>query len=134
MPKSMPGRMWIFIIKRGSYRGIDLYKNCIYEIDGNVGKVLIKNDFAVAAVVDHRTKWTLQATPEEYLKSEPSGSNAMKARQLISLKRGVVMLPFNYKEKSPEPVILEETPHQAREQKKEKPEPEPIAEDDSVSE
>ncbi len=110
----MPGRSVIFVICRANMRGIDLYKNTLYEIDENLGKVFIRNDFAVLAEVDWDTKWSGEGTPAEYLAEHPTGKNAMKARQMLALVRGIVMLPYNYKEAPPEPIIMESTPHEKR--------------------
>jgi len=122
-------RMVIFVIQRTQMRGIDLYKNCLYEIDRNIGKVLINNKMAVAAEVDFQTKWTLKQTPLEYLSANPTGKKGMMVRQYMAIQRGVGQVPRNYKEKPAEPVILDETPHEEREKTNE-----PVAANDSVSE
>ncbi len=136
MPKSMPGRIWVFMIRKGeSYRSIPLYKNTMYEIDENVGKAFIDSNFCVLAEVDFKSKWTLKQRPEEYLKENPTGSKAMYARQYLAMKRGVNQLPHNYMEKPREPVILDSTPHEKRsEAPKEEKEPVVVEDADAVSE
>jgi hypothetical protein len=124
--------MWMFMTRRSNFRGIDLYKNCIYEADANLCKVFIRNKFAVAVDVDYKTKWTLKQSEKEYLSAHPTGPQAMKAKQLMALARGVVMLPSNYKENPPEPVILDKMPHAKR--KEETKEPVVVEDADPVSE
>lgn len=114
----MPGRAVIFVVKRTDFRGIDLYKNTFYELDENIAKVFVNNEFAVEPLVDFKTKWTLKQTADEYLKEKPDGPKAMLAKQYLALKRGIVQTPQNYKEKPPEPVILDETPHEKRAEEK----------------